>query len=172
MIDRRFPTALQIMHSLVLAERSGIAVVSSSQFAEGLRANPALVRRLLGTLIQRGLLISHMGRNGGVRLACPAEEICLDKIYEASIDGKALWEGRKNLPHACIVSTNFEQYFRDLTASADKAVLHMLGEQTLADSFAALERIDGDRKLTTEETKPLQAVPDVAPIKCVRRGCT
>jgi Rrf2 family transcriptional regulator, repressor of oqxAB len=156
MIDLRFPTALQMMQSLVLAERQGMTYVSSAQFAEGLRANPTLVRKLLTTLVQDNLLVSQMGRNGGVRLSRPAERITLREIYEAAVAGKKLWTTRTDLPHRCVVSTNFEHYFSNLVGAADRAVLEILGSQTLAQSFAALEEIDrcGGRTGSAERDPP------------------
>ncbi len=41
MIDVRFPTALQIMLSLALAEQQSVPHLASSQLAESLGANPS-----------------------------------------------------------------------------------------------------------------------------------
>ena len=142
MIDRRFPTALQIMQSLVLAETKSMDFISSAAFADGLKANPTLVRKLLTTLVRHGLLESQMGRNGGVRLARPADRIALSDIYVASIEGKKLWKARPDLPQMCVVSMNFEQWFGALVDAADRAVLDMLGSRTLADSFDELVAIE------------------------------
>jgi Rrf2 family transcriptional regulator, repressor of oqxAB len=143
MLDLRFPTALQMMQSLVLAERIGQdRHVSSAELAEGLRANPTLVRKLLTTLVQDGLLCSQLGRNGGVRLARPADEITLRQIYEAATAGKSLWSARSDLPHRCVVSTHFEAFFQQLVAQADRAVLDTLERTTLAQSYDALLAMD------------------------------
>lgn len=65
MIDVRFPTALQMMLSLALAQAEGVERLSSAQLAEGVDSNPTFVRRLLVPLIQAGLVHSTMGRDGG-----------------------------------------------------------------------------------------------------------
>lgn len=128
------------MQNLVLAEHKQVPYVSSAEFAEGLRANPALVRRLLTILVQSGLLESRLGRNGGVRLARRPEHISLAEIYEAAApDKRVLREPRRDLPQRCIVSTFFEDYFEDLSLQADRALLDVLARQSLADSFAALK---------------------------------
>jgi Iron-dependent Transcriptional regulator len=75
MIDVRFPTALQIMLSLALAEQQSVSRLSSKQLAQSLGANPSFVRKLLVPLVQNKLLSSQMGKAGGVRLARPAAEI-------------------------------------------------------------------------------------------------
>ena len=68
MIDVRFPTALQIMLSLALAERNAVSHLSSAELAKSLGANPSFVRKLLVPLVQSNLLRSQMGKAGGVRL--------------------------------------------------------------------------------------------------------
>ncbi len=149
MLDTRFPTALEIMQCLVIGELRSAGPVSSAQLAKVLDANPALVRRLVTTLARRGLVISEMGRNGGIRLSRPAERISLAEIYRAAVDGKKLWTARPDLPKVCMVSCNFESYFERLAGEADEAILSMLEIKTLAASFdeiVALERSKGRRK--------------------------
>lgn len=145
MIDRRFPTALQIMQNLLLANRMGMARVSSAQFAEWLGANPTLVRKLLFDLAECGLIESQMGRYGGARLARPADEITLSEIYEAAVAEKKLWEARPDIPHNCIVSTNFERYFDTLVHDVDNSLRQFLSRQTLAASLDELLKIHNSR---------------------------
>ena len=161
MLDLRFPTALQMMQSLVLAERNGRdRHVSSAEFAQGLRANPTLVRKLLTTLVQDGLLSSQLGRNGGVKLARPAEQITLRQIYEAATAGKSLWSTRADLPHRCVVSTHFEAFFEQLVARADQAVLDTLERTTLAESYDALVAMDQRRGC--DAGRQISATPSIA----------
>src|ERR1700737_4841888 len=68
MIDIRFPTALHLMLSLALAHAEGVAQLSSAQLANGLGANPSLVRKLLVPLANAGLVHATYGRDGGIRL--------------------------------------------------------------------------------------------------------
>ena len=160
-LDLRFPTALQMLQSLVLAERSGQdRYVSSAEFAEGLRANPTLVRKLLTTLVQDGLLSSQLGRNGGVRLARPADEITLRQIYEAATAGKSLWSARSDLPHRCVVSTHFATFFQQLVAQTDRAVLDSLERTTLAESYDALVAMD--RQLACHAPQTISDIPTIA----------
>ena len=65
MIDVRFPTALQIMLSLALADRNSVSQLSSAELAKSLGANPSFVRKLLVPLVQSRLLRSQMGKTGG-----------------------------------------------------------------------------------------------------------
>ena len=157
MIDHRFPTALQVMQSLLLMEREGTPWVSSASFAAFFRVNPTLMRRLLTTLVQHGLLESQMGRNGGVRLARAPEAITLRDIYQAAVADKKLWAARTDFPHRCTVSRNFEQYFENLKAAADLALTEMLAGMTLADSFVELKRMDALRSTTTPKSATAKA---------------
>lgn len=142
MIDVRFPTALQIMLSLLLARKEGVAFVSSSQLAEGLNTNPSLVRNILVPLVQAGLVASSMGKHGGVQLAREPDQINLREIYETVSDRKTLFSMRTDFPHRCVVSRNFEAHFQDLANEADTALLELLASRTLAQSFADLEARD------------------------------
>lgn len=145
MIDRRFPTALQVMQSLVLMEREGKPWVSSAAFAAYYCINPTLMRRLLTTLVQHGLLLSQMGRHGGVRLARQPDQITLRDIYQAAVADKKLWMPRSGIPQRCAVSRNFEDYFGTLERDADLALTALLGGRTLAQSFTAIEDLDQRR---------------------------
>ena len=144
MIDVRFPTALQLMLNLALAHAEGVAQLSSTQLAGALGTNPSLVRKLISPLANAGLVRSRFGRDGGVRLARPAQAITLREIYSAVLGEKSLWAPR-SVPHQCVVSSNIERYFVDLAAKADDAVLRTLEHKTLAESLAELRMLDAAR---------------------------
>jgi Rrf2 family transcriptional regulator, repressor of oqxAB len=144
MIDVRFPTALQLMLNLALAQAEGVAQLSSTQLAGALGTNPSLVRKSLSPLAGAGLVRSSFGRDGGIRLGRPAEAITLRDIYSAVLGEKSLWTPRA-VPHQCLVSSNVERYFVDLAAQADEAVLRTLQDKTLADSLAELRTLDAAR---------------------------
>ena len=118
MIDVRFPTALQIMLSLALADRNSISHLSSAELAKSLGANPSFVRKLLVPLVQSKLLRSQMGKAGGVRLARPAAEINLRDIYCAVVADTKIWAPRTGIPKRCLVSSNVHGYFEELIDDA------------------------------------------------------
>jgi len=144
MIDVRFPTALHLMLTLALAHAEGVAQLSSSELANGLGANPSLVRKLLVPLANAGLVHATYGRDGGIRLGRSTNSITLREIYSAVLGEKSLWVPRV-VPHRCLVSSNIEQYFVGLAARADKAVLKTLEHNTLADSLAELRKLDATK---------------------------
>jgi Rrf2 family transcriptional regulator, repressor of oqxAB len=144
-LDLRFPTALQTMLSLALAHESGIVLMTSAELADGLGANPSLVRRLLGQLVERGLLRSVLGKSGGVSLARPAAKITLAEIYRAATEGKPLWVPRADIRHRCVVTSNIEPYFEGLAKLADEAVTEVLARSTLAGALGELRALDQRR---------------------------
>jgi len=143
MIDVRFPTALQMMLSLALAQAEGVERLSSAELAEGVDSNPTFVRRLLVPLMQAGLVRSTMGRDGGVSLSVDAAAITLGEIYKATMGG--LWAGRSDIPHRCLVSCNVERFFGNLADEVDESVVRLLGRRTLADTLLELRTLDAER---------------------------
>jgi Rrf2 family transcriptional regulator, repressor of oqxAB len=138
-IDVRFPTALQIMLSLALADRSSVSQLSSAELAKSLGANPSFVRKLLVPLVQGKLLRSQMGKTGGVRLARSAAQITLRDIYGAVVADTKIWAPRTGIPHRCLVSSNVQGYFEELIDDAQDAILSMLGQRTLLEVLTELE---------------------------------
>ena len=154
MIDLRFPTALQIMLSLALAEDEGAGLVSSATLAEGLGANPSFVRKLLVLLAQHDLVVSTLGKSGGVQLARPAHRVTLREVYGAALAEKKLWTARADVPHRCVVSSNIETFFNTLADDAERAVTDMLGTRTLADALAELRSLDAKKKRASARRSP------------------
>ena len=79
MLDYRFPTALQMVLSVAMAEQSGERSTSAI-LAYGLEANPSFIRKLMVPLTRDGIIVSTLGRNGSIHLGRPAEEITLRDI--------------------------------------------------------------------------------------------
>jgi Rrf2 family transcriptional repressor of oqxAB len=142
MLDLRFSSALKAMLLLGQADEEGSPVLTSSQLARTLNTNPSLVRTMMVPLVQGGLVASTKGRNGGVRLGRPADQITLAEIYLSSIGGKPLWAPRPEGPRECLVTNHSVEYFAQLTNRTEAAVLSALVDCTLADSLDELRAID------------------------------
>src|ERR1700679_3590469 len=147
-IDIRFPTALQIMLSLALAEKNNVSQLSSAELAKSLGANPSFVRKLLAPLVQSKLLRSQMGKTGGGVLARPAAEITLRDIYGAVVADTKIWAPRAGIPHRCLVSSNVQVYFEELIDDAQEAILSMLGQRTLLQALSELEIRESAKRTT------------------------
>jgi Rrf2 family transcriptional repressor of oqxAB len=138
MIDIRFPTALQMMLSLALAQQESVPQLSSSQLAQSLGANPSFLRKLLVSLVRDGLVDSVMGKTGGVRLARTPDQITLREIYRSVVADKKIWTPRTGIPHRCLVSSNVQSYFEELIDDAEEAILSTLGKRTLLQALTEL----------------------------------
>jgi Rrf2 family transcriptional repressor of oqxAB len=142
MLDVRFSSALKAMLLLGHGEEQGSPVLNSTQLARSLNTNPSLVRTLMVPLVRDGLVASIKGRNGGVRLARPADQITLGEIYRSSIGDKPLWAPRAEGPKECLVTNHSAEYFLKLTTETEAAVLGALAGRTLSDSLNDLRTID------------------------------
>jgi Rrf2 family transcriptional repressor of oqxAB len=87
MLDYRFPTALQMVLSVAMAEQLGERSTSAI-LAYGLEANPSFIRKLMVPLTRDGIIVSTLGRNGSIHLGRPPEEITLRDIYLSVIEDK------------------------------------------------------------------------------------
>jgi Rrf2 family transcriptional repressor of oqxAB len=141
-MDLRFSSALQVLLSLALAEEQCVVPLPSSQLANGLGVPSSVVRRLAAPLIERGLVISSMGKRGGLRLARAAGQIRLVDVYDAVQGDAPLWGRRKDLIHQCLVTAHIEEFVGDLDDGAQAAVRRFLTGRTLADSMARLKELD------------------------------
>lgn len=72
MLDFRFPTALQMVLSVAVAEKQGMRSTSAT-LAAALEANPSFIRKLMVPLTKDGIIVSTLGRNGSIHLGRPAE---------------------------------------------------------------------------------------------------
>lgn len=150
MNDLRFPTALQMVLSLAVARETGRRC-TSVELANGLGANPALVRALLVPLSRANIVATTIGKNGGVELARAPEDISLREVYLAIIDDKRLFDSRTNVPSVCVVSTNIGSFFEGLATEIEDAMLTKLGERTVAQSLMEIRKIDAARTANATE---------------------
>lgn len=88
MLDYRFPTALQMVLSVAMAEQMGERSTSAI-LAYGLEANPSFIRKLMVPLTRDGIIVSTLGRNGSIHLGRPADKITLRDIYLSVIEDTA-----------------------------------------------------------------------------------
>jgi len=62
MLDFRFPTAMQMVLSVAVAEKTGVRA-TSAVLAKVLEANPSFIRKLMVPLTRNGIIVSTLGRN-------------------------------------------------------------------------------------------------------------
>lgn len=130
MEDLRFATSTHIMIYLADIQKSGKLLMSSSELADGLNANPALIRKLLGPLVEAGLVETVQGKSGGARLAKPAKQITLKDIYVAVSD-RSLAFSRDNINSKCPISCSMKALFSNIADGMEKALHTHLSQTTL-----------------------------------------
>ena len=141
MLDYRFPTALQMVLSVAMAEQMGERSTSAI-LAYGLEANPSFIRKLMVPLTRDGIIVSTLGRNGSIHLGRPADKITLRDIYLSVIEDKKLWASRPEVPARCVVSANACWYFKSVADEAEQASLNVLARHTVASALEALKNAD------------------------------
>lgn len=137
----RFPTALQMVLSVAMAEQLGERSTSAI-LAYGLEANPSFIRKLMVPLTRDGIIVSTLGRNGSIHLGRPAEEITLRDIYVSVIEDKKLWASRPDVPARCVVSANACWYFKSIADEAEQASLQVLARHTVASALEEVKKAD------------------------------
>lgn len=138
MLDFRFPTAMQMVLSVAVAEKTGLRA-TSAVLAKVLEANPSFIRKLMVPLTRDGIIVSTLGRTGCITLGRPATEITLRDIYSAVIDDKRIWASRPAAEAKCLVSANACWYFKSVVSEAEEASLAVLARHTVADALSEFE---------------------------------
>ncbi|WP_347484809.1 Rrf2 family transcriptional regulator [Enterobacter sp. HNDS-6] len=141
MLDYRFPTALQMVLSVAMAEQLGKRS-TSGVLAYGLEANPSFIRKLMVPLTRDGIIVSTLGRNGSIHLGRPPEEITLRDIYLSVTEDKKLWASRPDVPARCVVSANACWYFKSVSEKAEQASLAVLARHTVASALEEVKKAD------------------------------
>lgn len=106
--------------------------ISSAHLARSLNINPVLVRKELIDLKAAGFIESKEGKNGGVRLAKPADQIRLSEIFSA-IKGKdhiLKFSKNKGNPN-CPIGSQIKNKLEDLYQEMDQLILQSLSKMTL-----------------------------------------
>ncbi|MFC4120388.1 Rrf2 family transcriptional regulator [Nonomuraea zeae] len=125
-------TAVAI-HALTLLARWGDKSLNSAEIADSLESNPVLVRRILGSLRDAGLVWSTEGRGGGWSLARDPREITLFDAYTAVEAGPILSRHPHPPSATCEVGRNIQGLLEVEFRDAERAMEERLGRTTIAD---------------------------------------
>lgn len=162
MIDLRFPTALQMVLGIQIAEEDGVRC-TSQKLADSLGVNASFVRKLLVPLSRDGIVTSSLGKNGGARLARAPATITLRDIYCSVTDDKKIWVARSAVPCRCVASANIVEFFDRIAGEADALVLDMLGRRTVANSIAEIRNLERTRIVQGGRSDSGASTEDVLP---------
>ena len=120
------------IHSLTMLARWEDRSLTSAEIADSLASNPVLVRRILGSLRDAGLVWSTEGRGGGWKLARPAREITLYDAYTAVEAGPILSRHPHPPSEACDVGRHMQAVLEGEFRDAEQAMEERLGRTTIA----------------------------------------
>lgn len=105
---------------------------TSSEIAESININPALVRKELATLNKSGLIESKEGKNGGVRLGKDASKITLADIFMSVKGDDNVLSVSKNSPdQTCRIGKQINDRLEMIFDRVDNSIIAELQKQTL-----------------------------------------
>jgi Rrf2 family protein len=131
------------IHALTMLARWGDHSLTSAEIADSLASNPVLVRRILGSLRDAGLVWSTEGRGGGWSLARAPREITLYDAFIAVEAGPILSRHAHPPSDVCEVGRNMQALLEAEFGDAERAMEERLGRTTIADllrQVLAIER--------------------------------
>ncbi|KAB2343723.1 RrF2 family transcriptional regulator [Actinomadura rudentiformis] len=120
------------IHALTMLARWGDRSLTSAEIADSLASNPVLVRRILGSLRDAGLVWSTEGRGGGWSLARAPREITLYDAYTAVEAGPILSRHPHPPSDACEVGRHMQALLEAEFRDAERAMEERLGRTTIA----------------------------------------
>ena len=126
-VTSRLATAVQVLCILARTHPGG---TTSGIIARSLDTNPVVVRRLLKEMAVVGLVLVRPGKDGGVRLARPADTITLDTVN--AIVGNGVFAIRPGGNARCPINQAMPGLLAPIFAAADAAVAGTLAETTIA----------------------------------------
>ena len=127
------------IHILTLLAFCGPEAVTSEFIAGSVNTNPVVVRRLLASLKEAGLVASQGGPGGGWRLLLDPKEITLGRLYLA-VEGGTLFPLHASEPNvACPVGRNIQKALAGIFSGAQEALVARLGQTTLAQLVQAVQ---------------------------------
>ncbi len=105
-------------------------VRTSADIAAHAGTNPVVVRRVLGSLREAGILVSEGGHSGGWCLARSPKEITLADVYVA-LDERLVSPETDDAPHDCRVAHAFHHRVSNVMAEVERSLVEKLGETTI-----------------------------------------
>lgn len=134
MINSRFTVAVHVLALLGFGrERFPEKSVTSEFAAESVNTNPVVIRRILGSLREAGLVTSQPGPNGGWFLERDPEKITLRDVYQAVADEPLFSMHHRQPSASCVIGGNIQQALHTYFCEAEKAMEDKLSQKTVAD---------------------------------------
>lgn len=140
-MNSRFSLAVHVLCLLATAPEER---VTSEFLAISIGTNAVVIRRLLASLRRAKLVTSKSAGGGGWMLARPANQITLDQVRQAAMEGEAA-KMHRNEPHpACLVGKGVRQVLSGVYRRADMALDRELSGMSVAAILSAV--LDEEKK--------------------------
>lgn len=138
--NTRFAVAV---HVLGFMSYSGAVSSTSEQIAGSVNTNPVVIRRLLASFRDAGLVASQPGPGGGWQLTRKADMISLADVYRA-VDDEPMFALPARAPHQCCdVGAHVMTVLDRVNASATNALLKHLARTSVRDLVVEIARQAG-----------------------------
>jgi Rrf2 family protein len=126
----RFAVAVHTLTLLAYTEPG--TPVTSDHIAASVNTSPVVIRRLLATLVDAGLVRTREGSQGGSELTVAPEKITLLHVYRA-VEEDDLFTLHRNEPNPnCTVGRSIKHVLQDVTQRAQTAMEQELAQTTIA----------------------------------------
>jgi len=116
---------------------------TSERIAGSVNTNPVVVRRIVGSLREAGLVQAQPGAGGGTTLVRDPGEITLLDVYRAVEDGEELFAMHADPCQNCGIGSNIREVLGGVFSQAHDAMRGVLDGVTIADVFEELGRRKG-----------------------------
>lgn len=136
MINSRLAVSV---HILALIATHPDQALSSDYIAGSVNTNPVVIRRLIGSLRQAGLLSTVAGKTGATLTKDP-QDITLLMIYRAVEPKETLFSMHEQPNPACPVGRDIQSTLNQSFTRAQQALEAELGNETLSDILHRLVR--------------------------------
>jgi Rrf2 family protein len=118
---------IAVQSLVLLAETDGLC--KSATIAQEIKAHATFLRRVLVSLVQAQIVVAREGRDGGYRLARPAESITLADVYRAT-RGVCQMEG--SATREITTNARVQQAFSEIACEIEGSFLALLERYTIA----------------------------------------
>jgi Rrf2 family protein len=131
--------------------------VTSERMAGSVNTNAVVVRRIMGSLRNAGLVSVQPGVGGGAQLAREPRDITLLDVYRAVQEKEELFALHSEPCRHCDIGSNIRQVLQGVFCRAHVAMQGVLADVTIADVFEQIHRARGGCAGAAEQLHPAHA---------------
>jgi Rrf2 family protein len=119
------------IHTMLLLEEPEDGYITSDWIAGSVNTNAVVIRRILGALMEAGLVEGAKGQGGGYRLARDRRGITLWDVYQA-VNAEGPFELHTNEPNQrCPIGNRIQRHLCDVYQDAENAMKEVLDGVTI-----------------------------------------